>query len=101
MAQSSSVTTRRQAGVFLMVTGLLAGLLAILAPVANAAPITPGTNIANFEIDGNFAVDAPPLVDWAGITDLANRLTFDDNLQTPDPNGPGDQGFIGGAKEGD
>ena len=90
----------RKYGALLMLTGLLAGLFAVIAPQAEADPIPPGNDIGNFEIDGNYVLDGvAPLIDWAAIPDLEDRLLFDDNLRDPDPNGPGDQGFIGGAKE--
>ena len=44
-------------------------------------------------------LDTPGLLDWDKVDDLEDRLLFDDNLRDPDPNGPGDQGFTGGAKE--
>ncbi len=102
MVANRAVSRRqRKAGAFLILLGLLGTLFGIATPFAQADPIGSGSSVGNFEIDGNFADDADPAIDWGGVADLANRLTFDDDLQTPDPNGPGDQGYVGGAKEED
>lgn len=99
MESGRVVPRRRKVGVLFMLLGLLTGTFNVLGPRASADPIDTGSDIGNFEIDGNFALDNAANIDWGGIADLAGRLYFDDDLLTPDPNGPGDQGFVGGAKE--
>lgn len=99
MESGRVVPRRRKVGVLFMLLGLLTGTFNVFGPKAVADPIDPGSDIGNFEIDGNFALDNAAKIDWSSIADLASRLYFDDDLLDPDPNGPGDQGFVGGAKE--
>jgi uncharacterized repeat protein (TIGR01451 family) len=102
--ESGQEVRRRRVGAFRIVVAVAAVLTALTAIVspgpAQAVPIGPGSSIGDFEIDAdaNFAVDAAGKVDWEG-TDLAQHLFFDDDLRDPDPDGTGDEGYVGGAKE--
>lgn len=100
MASGRGTSVRTRFGAMLMLVGLITGTFSVFGPRAEAVPIAPGSTIGDFEIDANanFAVDAEGKTDWEGL-DLAQFLHFDDNLQDPDPDGTGDEGYIGGAKE--
>lgn len=123
MRISRSVHARRKVGVLFMLVGLLTGTFSVFGPQALADPITPGTTIGGFEIDGtstpnpdydpkdpnekdpqflvtnsaNFVLDNAGTIDWATVPNLASRLHFDDEYQPGDDGN--DQGFAGGAKE--
>lgn len=99
MDSGRNTAWRTKLGVVAMLMGLLSGLFGTFAPGVLADPIDPGSDIGDFEIEGNFALDTTGNVDWGSIADLPARLFFDDDLLDPDPNGAGDQGFVGGAKE--
>lgn len=123
MRISRSVHARRKVGVLFMLVGLLTGTFSVFGPQALADPITPGSTIGGFEIDGtstpnpaydptdpnekdpeflvtnsaNFAFDGTGTIDWATVPNLASRLHFDDEYQPGDDGN--DQGFSGGDKE--
>jgi uncharacterized repeat protein (TIGR01451 family)/LPXTG-motif cell wall-anchored protein len=119
MAKGRRAPVRTKVGALLMLIGLITGTFSFFAPRVVADPITPGTTIGGFEIDGsvesnpdypgpnepeflitnsaNFVLDTAGNTDWATVPNLATRLHFDDEYQPGDDGD--DQGFSGGDKE--
>jgi len=115
MEHGSRTPVRTKLGALFMLIGLITGTFSFFAPRVVADPITPGTTIGGFEIDGsvtpapnpedpdvvvnsaNFVLDRTGTIDWATVPGLASRLHFDDEYQ-PGDDGE-DQGFSGGDKE--
>ena len=81
MEQGSS-HRRRYVGTFVVLLGLLCGLLGMVGPWADASPVPPGV-LGNFEIEGDQTSAPGGTIDWVDVDPavLIDKINPDDGLQ--------------------